>query len=52
MQKKTKQTKTHMPFNISFSKIRSIRTKFYSVESFLLERPPDILAFCETKLKT
>lgn len=41
--------KTPKPLKLFFSKIRS---NFCSVESLLLERPPDILGLCETNMNT
>ena len=38
--------------DVFFSNIRGLRSNFSSVESFLLQKSPDLLALCETNLKS
>ena len=37
-------------FNLSFTNIQGLRSNFSSVESYLLQNSPDLLALCETNL--
>ena len=38
--------------NLSFTNIRGLRSNFSSVESYLLQSSPDLLALCETNLSS
>ena len=47
---KTDNFESHNSLNLSFAKIRGLRSNFVDFESFLRPNSPDILALCETNL--
>ncbi|XP_065680992.1 uncharacterized protein LOC136094820 [Hydra vulgaris] len=58
MNKVTKTIKHKKPqsspssLNLSFTNIRGLRSNFSSVESYLLQSSPDLIALCETNLSS
>ena len=50
--RKPAYSKSPKPISLAFSNIRGLRSNFVSVESFLLNSSPDILALSETNLNS